>query len=384
MKTLAHSSKLPHLGTSIFTTMTGLANQYNAINLSQGFPEFDTPERLKQGLAKYCEQGFNQYAPSSGLAPLQAQIAALAGRTYGTDINPLDTVTVTSGATEALFVAIQTITHPGDEIIIFDPAYDSYKPAIELAGGHAVHISMQSPDYAIDWQRVAAAITDRTRGIIINTPHNPSAKTLKQADFDELKKLVSKHQLLLISDEVYEHIAFEGTPHISVLSDPELFSRAFVISSFGKTFHCTGWKMGYCIAPETLTQEFRKIHQYVTFSSFTPAQLALTDMLAEESEHITALAPFYQHKRDVLVNALQASRFTILPSEGTYFLLLDYSEISPLDDMAFCEYLVKEVGVAAIPLSVFYQTATNDKVIRLCFAKEDDTLLQAAQKLAAL
>ena len=364
--------------------MTGLANQYNAINLSQGFPEFDTPERLKQGLAKYCEQGFNQYAPSSGLAPLQAQIAALAGRTYGTDINPLDTVTVTSGATEALFVAIQTITHPGDEIIIFDPAYDSYKPAIELAGGHAVHISMQSPDYAIDWQKVAAAITDRTRGIIINTPHNPSAKTLKQADFDELKKLVSKHQLLLISDEVYEHIAFEGTPHISVLSDPELFSRAFVISSFGKTFHCTGWKMGYCIAPETLTQEFRKIHQYVTFSSFTPAQLALTDMLAEESEHITALAPFYQHKRDVLVNALQASRFTILPSEGTYFLLLDYSEISPLDDMAFCEYLVKEVGVAAIPLSVFYQTATNDKVIRLCFAKEDDTLLQAAQKLAAL
>ncbi|WP_082930799.1 methionine aminotransferase [Shewanella woodyi] len=384
MKTLTHSSKLPHLGTSIFTTMTGLANEYNAINLSQGFPEFDAPERLKQGLAKYCEQGFNQYAPSSGLAPLQAQIAALTERTYGTNINPLDTVTVTSGATEALFVAIQTITHLGDEIIIFDPAYDSYKPAIELAGGSAVHITMQAPDYAIDWQQVAAAITKRTRGIIINTPHNPSAKTLKQADFDELKKLVSKHQLLLISDEVYEHIAFEGTPHISVLSDPELFSRAFVIASFGKTFHCTGWKMGYCIAPKALTQEFRKIHQYVTFSSFTPAQLALTDMLAEESEHITALAPFYQHKRDLLVSALQASRFTILPSEGTYFLLLDYSEISPLDDMAFCEYLVKEVGVAAIPLSVFYQSAPNDKVIRLCFAKEDDTLLQAAQKLSAL
>ncbi|WP_076416224.1 methionine aminotransferase [Shewanella sp. UCD-KL12] len=384
MKTLTHSSKLPHLGTSIFTTMTGLANQYNAINLSQGFPEFDAPKRLKQGLAKYCEQGFNQYAPSSGLAPLQAQIAALTGRTYGTDINPLDTVTVTSGATEALFVAIQTITHPGDEIIIFDPAYDSYKPAIELAGGRAVHIAMQAPDYAIDWQLVAAAITDKTRGIIINTPHNPSAKTLKQADFDELKTLVSKHELLLISDEVYEHIAFEGTPHISVLSDPELFSRAFVIASFGKTFHCTGWKMGYCIAPEALTQEFRKIHQYVTFSSFTPAQLALTDMLAEESEHITALASFYQHKRDLLVNALQTSRFTILPSEGTYFLLLDYSEISSLDDMEFCAYLVKDIGVAAIPLSVFYQTAPGDKVIRLCFAKEDDTLLQAAAKLSAL
>ncbi|QFU21443.1 aminotransferase class I/II-fold pyridoxal phosphate-dependent enzyme [Shewanella eurypsychrophilus] len=384
MNTLAHSSKLPNLGTSIFTTMTGLANRYKAINLSQGFPEFDAPVLLKQRLAKYCEQGFNQYAPSCGLAPLQAQIASLTGRIYGTDINPLDTVTVTSGATEALFVAIQTITHPGDEIIIFDPAYDSYEPAIELAGGRAVHIAMLAPDYAINWPLVEAAITEKTRGIIINTPHNPSAKTLKQADFDKLKELVLKHDLLLISDEVYEHITFEGTPHISVLSDAELFARAFVIASFGKTFHCTGWKMGYCIAPEKLTQEFRKIHQYVTFSSFTPAQLALTDMLAEEPEHITALAPFYQHKRDVLVNALQASRFTILPSEGTYFLLLDYSAISQIDDMAFCEYLVKEIGVAAIPLSVFYQTPPGDKVIRLCFAKEDVTLQQAAERLSPL
>ncbi|MPY23089.1 methionine aminotransferase [Shewanella sp. YLB-07] len=384
MSTLDLSSKLPNLGTSIFTYMTGLANQYNAINLSQGFPEFDAPKLLKQGLAKYCDQGFNQYAPSSGLAPLQTQIASLIGRKYGIDVNPNDTVTVTSGATEALFVAIQAITHPGDEIIIFDPAYDSYKPAIELAGGRAVHITMQAPDYAINWQQVAAAITDKTRGIIINTPHNPSAKTLKQADFDKLKALVLKHDLLIISDEVYEHITFGNTPHISVLGDAELFSRAFVISSFGKTFHCTGWKMGYCVAPEVLTQEFRKIHQYVTFSSFTPAQLALTDMLAEEPEHITALAPFYQHKRDVLVNALQNSRFTILPSEGTYFLLLDYSEFSELDDMSFCEYLVKEIGVAAIPLSVFYQTAPGDKVIRLCFAKEDKTLQQAAKKLSAL
>ncbi|MBE7214757.1 aminotransferase class I/II-fold pyridoxal phosphate-dependent enzyme [Shewanella benthica] len=384
MSTLELSSKLPHLGTSIFTYMTGLANQYNAINLSQGFPEFDAPKRLKQGLAKYCDQGFNQYAPSSGLAPLQTQIASLIGRQYGIDVNPNDTITVTSGATEALFVAIQAITHPGDEIIIFDPAYDSYKPAIELAGGRAVHIGMQAPDYAINWQQVAAAITDKTRGIIINTPHNPSAKTLKQADFDELKALVLKHDLLIISDEVYEHITFGNTPHISVLGDAELFACAFVISSFGKTFHCTGWKMGYCVAPRMLTQEFRKIHQYVTFSSFTPAQLALTDMLAEEPEHITALAPFYQHKRDVLVNALKNSRFTILPSEGTYFLLLDYSEISELDDMSFCEYLVKEVGVAAIPLSVFYQTAPGDKVIRLCFAKEDKTLKQAAEKLCAL
>lgn len=384
MKTQALSSKLPHLGTSIFSYMTGLANQYNAINLSQGFPEFDAPKRLKQRLAYYCEQGFNQYAPSSGIAPLQTQIASLISSKYNLKVTPSETITVTSGATEALFVAIGAITHPGDEIIIFDPAYDSYEPAIKLAGGRAVHIAMQAPDYTINWQHVAAAITEKTRGIIINTPHNPSARTLKPADFDALKHLLIKHELLLISDEVYEHIAFDNTPHISVLSDPELFERAFVISSFGKTFHCTGWKMGYCVAPKSLAEEFRKIHQYVTFSSFTPAQLALTDMLTEECEHVRTLAHFYQQKRDVLVNALHKSRFKLLPSEGTYFLLLDYSEISELDDMAFCEYLVKEVGVAAIPLSVFYQDAPNDKVIRLCFAKEDNTLLEAANKLCAL
>ncbi|WDE09555.1 methionine aminotransferase [Thalassomonas haliotis] len=377
-------SKLPQLGTSIFTYMTGLANQHNALNLSQGFPEFDAPALLKQRLAHYSEQGFNQYSPSSGITPLQQQIAALVKRNYQLDISASDTVTVTSGATEALFVAIQAITHPGDEIIIFDPAYDSYEPAIELAGGRAVHIAMQAPDYAINWQQVAEAITDKTRGIIINSPHNPSAKTLKASDFSALKALLVKHDLLLISDEVYEHIAFDDTPHISVLTDPELFERAFVISSFGKTFHCTGWKMGYCVAPPALATEFRKIHQYVTFSSFTPAQLALADMLTEQSEHIDELSAFYQQKRDVLVKALQSSRFTILPSEGTYFLLLDYSAISELDDMAFCEYLVKEVGVAAIPLSVFYQNTPDDKVIRLCFAKEDNTLIAAAEKLCSL
>ncbi|WDE02924.1 aminotransferase class I/II-fold pyridoxal phosphate-dependent enzyme [Thalassomonas viridans] len=377
-------SKLPHLGTSIFTHMTGLANQHNAINLSQGFPEFDAPKLLKQRLAHYSEQGFNQYSPSSGAIPLQTQIANLVKRKYQLEITPADTVTVTSGATEALFVAIQAVTRPGDEIIIFDPAYDSYEPAIELAGGRAVHIAMQAPDYAIDWPQVAEAINDKTRAIIINSPHNPSAKTLKASDFKALKNLLIRHDLLLISDEVYEHIAFDETPHISVLKDPELFARAFVISSFGKTFHCTGWKMGYCIAPKLLSEEFRKIHQYVTFSSFTPAQLALADMLAEQGGHVDELADFYQQKRDVLVNALQDSRFTILPSEGTYFLLLDYSAISDLDDMAFCEYLVKEVGMAAIPLSVFYQNAPDDKVIRLCFAKEDDTLVEAAEKLCSL
>lgn len=377
-------SKLPNLGMSIFSKMTGLANQYGAINLSQGFPEFDTPEFLKRRLADYVQQGVNQYAPSAGIAPLQQQISALVKRRYQANINADDMVTMTSGATEALFVAIQSITRSGDEIIVFDPAYDSYKPAIELAGGKAVHVALSAPDYMIDWVEVKRLINDKTRAIIINTPHNPSAKTLKLADLTSLKKLVIEHELYVISDEVYEHITFDEQPHLSVLRDPELFERSFVVSSFGKTFHCTGWKIGYCIAPSKLTIEFRKLHQYVTFSSFTPAQFALADMLAEEGTHVDSLAQFYQQKRDCLVAALASSRFQVLPSEGTYFLLLDYSQLSELDDVAFCEYLVKEIGIAAIPLSVFYNKPTGDRVIRLCFAKETNTLLAAAQKLCQL
>ncbi|WP_275423282.1 methionine aminotransferase [Pseudoalteromonas sp. MMG022] len=377
-------SKLPHLGTSIFSQMSALANQYQAINLSQGFPEFDAPDFLKKQLAHYAASGLNQYAPSSGIAGLQAQIASLVQRRYAHTLDPDTMVTVTSGATEALFVAIQAITHQGDEIIIFDPAYDSYAPAIELAGGKAVHIALRSPDYRIDWQLVSSKVTTKTRAIIINTPHNPSAKILTNKDITALKSLLIEHDLLLISDEVYEHITFDGQPHLSALADKELFERSFVISSFGKTFHCTGWKMGYCVAPAKLSEEFRKVHQYVTFSSFTPAQFALTDMLREHGEHVDELAMFYQQKRDVLVEALQGSRFKVLASEGTYFLLLDYSAISQLDDVAFCEYLVKEMGVAAIPLSVFYETPPGDKIIRLCFAKHTETLLKAAEKLCQL
>ncbi|NOU51192.1 aminotransferase class I/II-fold pyridoxal phosphate-dependent enzyme [Pseudoalteromonas sp. JBTF-M23] len=377
-------SKLPHVGTSIFSQMTGLANQYQAINLSQGFPEFDAPDFLKTRLAQYSEQGFNQYSPSSGMSALQSQIAALVARRYNQTVEPESTVTVTSGATEALFVAIQAITQVGDEVIVFDPAYDSYAPAIELAGGKAIHIALRAPDFRIDWQQVTNALSDKTRAIIINTPHNPSAKIISQSDVAQLKNLLIKHNLLLISDEVYEHMTFDGQRHFSALLDEEIFARSFVISSFGKTFHCTGWKMGYCVAPKNLSAEFRKVHQYVTFSSFTPAQLALADMLKEHAEHVDELAQFYQQKRDTLVQALQPSRFEILPSEGTYFLLLDYSAISQLDDVAFCEYLVKEVGVAAIPLSVFYDMPPEDKIIRLCFAKHTDTLLRAAEKLCSL
>jgi len=377
-------SKLPNLGTSIFSQMSALANQFSAINLSQGFPEFDTPELLKKQLNYYVLEGLNQYSPSSGVPRLQQQIAELAQRKYDANINASEQVTVTSGATEALFVAIQATVRKGDEVIVFDPAYDSYQPAIELAGGRSVHVALHAPDYAIDWSVVTNAITTNTRAIIINTPHNPSGKTFKQDDINKLKSLVAQHDLYVISDEVYEHITFDQQPHLSVLRDEELFARSFVISSFGKTFHSTGWKMGYCIAPAELAVEFRKIHQYVTFSSFTPAQHALADMLEQQGEHVDQLSEFYQQKRDVLSNALKDSRFTILPSEGTYFLLLDYSDVSDLNDVEFCHWLVEQAGVAAIPLSVFYEKPSNDKVIRLCFAKNEDTLIQAAEILCQL
>nr|WP_248290950.1 methionine aminotransferase [Pseudoalteromonas arctica] len=364
--------------------MTALANQFEAINLSQGFPEFDAPELLKKQLNHYVLEGVNQYSPSSGVPRLQQQIGQLAKRKYAAEIDAAQQVTVTSGATEALFVAIQALVREGDEVIVFDPAYDSYQPAIELAGGKSVNIALHAPSYAIDWQTVAAAINSKTRAIIINTPHNPSGKALKQHDINALKALVIKHDLYLISDEVYEHITFDQQPHLSVLRDDALFAKSFVISSFGKTFHSTGWKMGYCIAPAALAVEFRKIHQYVTFSSFTPAQHALADMLEQQGEHVDELSEFYQQKRDVLSKALKDSRFTILPSEGTYFLLLDYSDVSDLNDVEFCQWLVEQAGVAAIPLSVFYQQPSNDKVIRLCFAKNDATLLQAAEILCQL
>jgi len=377
-------SKLPNLGVSIFSQMSGLANQFSAINLSQGFPEFDAPVLLKTQLNYYVQQGINQYSPSSGVPRLQQEIANLVERKYAAKINAAEQVTVTSGATEALFVAIQTIVRPDDEVIVFDPAYDSYQPAIELAGGKAVHVALNAPNYTIDWQIVSQAITKNTRAIIVNTPHNPSGKILQPQDIKALKELVSAHKIFVISDEVYEHITFDGQQHLSMLRDEQLREKSFVISSFGKTFHSTGWKMGYCIVPAHLATEFRKIHQYVTFSSFTPAQHALADMLEQQGEHVDELSGFYQQKRDLLIKHLSDSRFNILPSQGTYFLLLDYSDVSDLNGVDFCHWLVEQAGVAAIPLSVFYKQPSNDKVIRLCFAKNDETLIEAAQILCQL
>jgi methionine aminotransferase len=387
-------SKLPHLGTSIFTEMSLLAHQHQAINLSQGFPEFDTPEFLKNAIEQAIKAGKNQYCPSPGLPALLEQIGLLVDNRYRksspSKLDAMNCITVTSGATEALWVAFQTIVRPGDEVIVFDPAYDAYEPAVELAGGHCRHISMNAPDYAIDWLLVKQSINSKTRAIVINSPHNPTGALLSHEDMLTLQKLVTEHQLYVISDEVYEHMTFDGQQHHSAAAYPELFARAFVISSFGKTFHCTGWKLGYCVAPEHLTAEFRKIHQYVTFCSFTPAQFAVTEMLKTHPQHIDELSAFYQQKRDVLVNALQASKFKLLPSKGTYFLLLDYSEISELNDLEFCHWLTKEVGVAAIPLSPFYLSDTlseyhqHNKVVRVCFAKNEPTLLEAAAILCQL
>jgi methionine aminotransferase len=389
-------SKLPNLSTSIFTEMSLMANQYQAINLSQGFPEFEPPAFLKDKINQAINEGKNQYSPSNGMPDLLTQIAKMVHRQYQrclTDEQKLDglnNVTITSGATEALWVAIQTLVRPNDEVIIFDPAYDSYEPAVLLAGGICRHITLDAPSYAINWERVEQTINENTRAIIINSPHNPTGSILSRSDLTTLQTLVEKYNLYVISDEVYEYMVFDGLLHESVLRYPELFKRSFVVSSFGKTFHCTGWKIGYCAAPNELTAEFRKIHQYVTFSSFTPAQIAIAQMLKEQPSHITSLASFYQKKRDVLVNALKDSRFTLLPSKGTYFLLLDYSAISALNDREFCQWLTKEIGVAAIPLSPFYpaeQLVTyhqNNKVIRLCFAKNDDTLLNAAEILCRL
>lgn len=378
------NSKLPHVGVSIFSEMSGLANKYNAINLSQGFPEFDTPEYIKDKINHYITSGLNQYAPSSGLPKLQNAIADLVNSKYKANIDAVNQVTVTSGATEALFVAIQTLVQADDEIIVFDPAYDSYEPAIELAGGKAIHIQLKAPSYRVNWQDVVEAITPRTKAIIVNTPHNPTGTILTTSDIHQLSEILNEHNLYLISDEVYEHIVFEEQNHLSALRFEELKKRAFVISSFGKTFHCTGWKLGYCIAPTNLTEEFRKIHQYVTFSSFTPAQAAVADMLTENSEHVYELSSFYQQKRNLLINALQESRFKLLPCSGTYFLLLDYSAISDLKDVEFCHWLTKEHGVAAIPLSVFNQSGHCDKIIRLCFAKNETTLINAAERLCQL
>ncbi|QHM69947.1 pyridoxal phosphate-dependent aminotransferase [Mixta intestinalis] len=381
---LIPESKLPALGTTIFTQMSALAQQHNAINLSQGFPDFDGPRYLQQRLAHHVSLGANQYAPMTGVAALREAIADKTAALYGYQPDANDEITVTAGATEALYAAITALVRPGDEVICFDPSYDSYAPAVTLAGGVMKRQTLQPPAFRVDWQAFHQLLSPRTRLVILNTPHNPSATVWQQSDFAALWQAIADKEIYVLSDEVYEHICFTDEGHHSVLAQPHLRERAIAVSSFGKTFHMTGWKVGYCVAPPALSAEIRKVHQYLTFSVNTPAQLALADMLRAEPQHYRDLPTFYRARRDCLVQALSNSGFKILPCEGTYFLLADYSAVSDLDDVSFCRWLTENVGVAAIPLSVFCAERFPHRLIRLCFAKRETTLIAAAERLCQI
>jgi methionine transaminase len=376
-------SKLPGIGTTIFTVMSQLSHEYNAINLAQGFPGFPCSEKLIELANKYMRQGFNQYAPMPGIMSLREKISEKTKELYGAYFDPATEITVTCGATEACYAAITALVRPGDEVIIFEPAFDCYIPVIELSGGNPVFVELHYPDYKIRWKEVEEKITSRTRMIIINSPHNPTGSVLSSQDLDELSRLVKGTGILIMSDEVYEHIIFDNIRHESVLLRPELRERSLVISSFGKTFHTTGWRMGYCVAPASLSAEFRKVHQFITFSAPTPMQYALSDYL-EEKEMYEGLPEFYQKKRDLFSDLMKPSRFEYIPSEGTYFQLMSYKNISQEHDVDLAKRLTREIGVASIPVSVFYHNQTDEHILRFCFAKEDDTLKRAAEKLCRI
>lgn len=377
-------TKLPKVGTTIFSVMSQLAMEHKAVNLGQGFPDFEPPQALRDAITRAMAEGRNQYAAGIGIPKLREQIAAKTERLYGHRVSPDTEVTVTSGATEALFSGIAAVVRAGDEVIVFDPCYDSYEPAIELQGATAVHIPLTLPLFAIDWQQVRDAITPKTRMILINSPHNPSGAVLSRADLDELAAIVRDTPIIVLSDEVYEHIVFDGAEHQSVLRHEELAARSIVVSSFGKTFHCTGWKVGYAVAPKALTAEFRKVHQYLTFCTFHPAQWAFAEFLESTPEHYLELPAFYQAKRDRFRELLAPSRLKLLDVPGGYFQVVDYSAIRDIDDINFSEWLVRERGVAVIPLSPFYETAPDSRLVRLCFAKNDATMEAAAELLCKL
>ena len=389
-------SKLPHVGTTIFTVMSKMAAEHGAINLSQGFPDFDCPDRLRELVSEHLNGRKNQYPPMVGILPLREEISTKAHALYGAKVCPEDEVTVTSGATEALFDAIQATVGAGDEVILFDPAYDCYDPAIRLAGATPVRLPLSLPDYSIDFEALARAISPRTRMVMINSPHNPCGSMLSAEDLDKLAETIRGHAIVVLSDEVYEHMVFDGQAHASVLGHDELREKSFAVFSFGKTYHATGWKLAYCVAPPSFTAEFRKVHQFVTFTSVSFLQYALADYMHECPQHATELGCFYQAKRDRFCELLAPSRFRFMPSAGTYFQLADYSAVSDKDDMTFVTRLTREHGVAAIPLSPFYGVSTHlsddtsqktkpeSRIIRFCFCKEDATLESAAKILCAL
>jgi methionine transaminase len=377
-------SKLPRVGTTIFTVMSRLAAECGAINLSQGFPDFDPPARLVDLVATHMRSGHNQYAPMAGWPALCEAIAAKVHDLYGRRVSGSDEVTVTSGGTEALFCAIQAVVRPGDEVIVLEPAYDSYEPAVVMAGGRTVRVPLKLPAFSVDWVRVASALTPRTRLLIVNSPHNPSGFVWSGADLDALEHILGRTGAYVLSDEVYEHMVFDGRAHASVLGRELLAARSFVVSSFGKTCHATGWKVGYCIAPAALTAEFRKVHQFVQFAVATPMQAALADFLVECPAHHLGLPAFYQEKRDHFCRLLAQTPLGFVPTAGTYFQLADYSAVSDSTDVDFARWLTREIGVAAIPVSVFSTHASTARVVRFCFAKNESTLEAAGLRLRRL
>ncbi|WP_374950370.1 methionine aminotransferase [Mucilaginibacter sp.] len=373
-------SKLPQTGTTIFTTMSALANETGAINLSQGFPDYDCSPQLVELVNKAMQNGHNQYAPMAGVMALREQIAAKTERLYGSVYNPDTDITITAGGTQAIFTAISAVIHPNDEVIIFEPAYDCYAPAIKLMGGVVKSLELEPPNYRIAWDMVKRLINNKTRMIILNSPHNPTATILSKEDIDELSALVKNQDILILSDEVYEHLVFDGEVHHSMARYPELQQRSFIISSFGKTFHATGWKMGYCLAPAYLTQEFRKIHQFLVFSVNTPVQYAIAEYLKDEHTYLD-LPAFFQQKRDYFRAGLQNTRFKLLPCAGSYFQSVAYDAITDEKDTDFAIRLTKEFGVAAIPVSAFYRKGIDRHILRFCFAKRQETLDNAVDKL---
>ena len=376
-------SKLPKVGTTIFTKMSAMANKHEALNLSQGFPDFPIDPKLIDCTLKAMKSGYNQYAPMPGLIGLREAIAEKIEDAYSIAYHPETEITITSGATQAIFTAIAAFVKEEDEVIIFTPAYDCYQPAIELVGGKPVFVQLKSPDYKINWEEVKKLISQRTRMIIINTPHNPTGTLLSEEDLKELEKITAHSEIIILSDEVYEHIVFDGQKHASICRNKGLADRSIAVFSFGKTFHVTGWKMGYCIGPKQLMVEFRKVHQFNVFSSNHPLQHALTEYL-NDSENYLSLGSFYQKKRDVFLSAITGSRFKVIPSKGTYFQLLDYSSISDQNDVMFAERLVHEYKIASIPVSVFYNSPLDEKVLRFCFAKKEQTLEEAAKILSKI
>jgi methionine aminotransferase len=376
-------SKLPNVGTTIFTVMSRLAAENHAINLSQGFPDFDCAPELRALLARYVNSGLNQYPPMAGVAPLREAIAEKVSELYGAAYDPEHEVTVVPGATYAIFTAVTALIRPGDEVILFEPAYDSYAPAVEVNGGKPVYVQLRFPDYSIDWQEVQDAITPRTRMIVINTPNNPTASVFSAEDLRLLEGMLANTGIVVVSDEVYEHIVFDGHKHQSIAHFPGLAARSFVVSSFGKTYHITGWKTGYVLAPKALMAEFRKVHQFNAFVTNGPVQYALAEYMKNRDAYLS-LAAFYQKKRDFFLEGIGASRFQPLPSRGTFFQNLRYDAISDEKDTDLAIRLTREHGVAAIPVSVFYREPPPHKVLRFCFAKSEETLAKGAEILCRL